>query len=89
MRRFLNGYFVGLKQNEAKPKKKQKKNNALYGQDPYEIPKNEWEDYVKSWPDVIHAHICCFHRGLHKLKVSKIIKVTTESLNRNCLLYLI
>lgn len=25
--------------------------------DPYKIPKNEWEDDVKSWPDVTYIHV--------------------------------
>ena len=25
--------------------------------DPYEIPKNEWEDNVDSWPDITYIHV--------------------------------
>ena len=25
--------------------------------DPYEMPKNEWEDDVKTWPDVSYIHV--------------------------------
>lgn len=29
----------------------------LNRQDPYEIPKTEWKDDVKYWPDVTYIHV--------------------------------
>jgi len=52
-RGFLSGYFDGLQQTERKERYSAKLKD-INGQDPYEIPKNEWPDDLESWPGVTH-----------------------------------
>ena len=48
--------LASLKQNDAK-ERYLNKIKEINGQDPYEIPKCEWEDDVESWPDVSYIHV--------------------------------
>ena len=55
-RGFLPGYFEGLQLKETKERYLEKLKD-IAGQDPYEIPRNEWIDDVDSWPDVTYIHV--------------------------------
>ena len=46
-RGFLPGYLEGLQQKESKERYAEKLKD-IAGQDPYEIPRNEWIDDVDS-----------------------------------------
>ena len=55
-RGFLPGYFEGLQLKESKQRHLEKTKN-VNGEDPYEIPRNEWIDDVDSWPNVTYIHV--------------------------------
>ena len=55
-RGFLSGYFESLKQEECRERYAAKLND-INGQDPYEIPRNEWLDDFDSWPNVTYIHV--------------------------------
>ena len=55
-RGFLPGYLEGLQQKESQERYAEKLKD-IAGQDPYEIPRNEWIDDVDSWPDVTYIHV--------------------------------
>ena len=55
-RGFLSGYFESLKQEECRERYTAKLNDKN-GQDPYEIPRNEWLDDFDSWPNVTYIHV--------------------------------
>ena len=55
-RGFLPGYFEGLQFKDSKLRYLEKVKN-INGEDPYEIPRNEWIDDVHSWPNVTYIRI--------------------------------
>lgn len=55
-RGLLPGYFEGIQLKETKERYLDKLAD-IGGQDPYEIPRNEWMDDVDSWPDVTYIHV--------------------------------
>ena len=55
-RGLLPGYFEGIQLKETKDRYLAKLVD-IDGQDPYEIPRNEWIDDVDSWPDVTYIHV--------------------------------
>jgi len=69
-RGFLPGYLEGLQQKEAKERYAEKLKD-IAGQDPYEIPRNEWIDDVDSWPDVTYIYVGMCFRVFHEF--SKVI----------------
>ena len=50
------GYFEGLQLKESKQRYLEKTKD-VNGEDPYEIPRNEWIDDVDSWPNVTYIHV--------------------------------
>ena len=53
---FLPGYFEGLQLKESK-QRYLKKTKDVNGEDPYEIPWNEWIDDVDSWLNMTYIHV--------------------------------
>lgn len=74
-RGFLPDYFDGLQLKETKERYLEKLKDVA-GQDPYEIPRNQWIDVVDSWPDA-GLHPCgngspVFFESIHSRSIDEL-----------------
>ena len=52
----LPGYFLSLQDKDGR-KRYMEKLMAIGGVDPYEIPKNEWQDDIDLWPGITYINL--------------------------------
>ena len=52
----LPGYFLSLQDKNGR-KRYMEKLMAIGGVDPYEIPKNEWQDDIDLWPGITYINL--------------------------------
>ena len=55
-RGLIPAYYTTIADADSKERYADK----LDGIDPYEIPRNEWQDNVDLWPAITHVHVCMY-----------------------------
>ena len=58
-RGFIPSYSTTIADADSK-KRYADKLDTSNGIDPYEIPRNEWQDNIDMWPAITHVHVCMY-----------------------------
>ena len=58
-RGLIPAYYATITDADSK-KRYADKLDLVNGIDPYEIPRNEWQDNVDLWPAITHVHVCMY-----------------------------
>jgi len=58
-RGFIPSYSTTIADADSK-KRYADKLDLVNGIDPYEIPRNEWQDNIDMWPAITHVHVCMY-----------------------------
>ena len=55
----LPGYASTIVESECKQRYADRL-MLMSGHDPYEIPKEEWQDSIDMWPAITYVHVCMY-----------------------------
>ena len=58
-RRFILGYASTIADAECKQRYSEKL-SLINGHDPYELPREEWQDNMDMWPAITYVHVCMY-----------------------------
>lgn len=56
---FKPGYADTIQDANSKERYTEKL-SLINGTDPYEVPRDEWEDNIDTWPAITYVHVCMY-----------------------------
>ena len=56
---FIPGYASTIADAECKQRYAEKL-NLINGHDPYELPREEWQDNIDMWPAITYVYVCMY-----------------------------